>query len=350
MVTINDVAKEAGVAISTVSNIINGKGNVSQKTKDKVQRVIDELGYQVDPVARRMKNGRSKMVGMIITDFSRIFFAPVIRRCREIASTMGYTLMCVETNDDFKLEKQHISLMQKNRFDAIILNTVADIDDTEYYQQLRALSYRDKNIPVVCIERDLASHGLDSVETDNYSGAVKATNHLISLGCRNIMHITGPVNSWPAERRVRGFCETIEEHTDINQQIVLGDFSPYSGYNAVRNIVVNPNKLPFDAIFASNDQMAVGAMKALQEMNVEIPEQVCIVGYDDSFVASLIEPSLTSVHVSGSNIGAEAIRMVLERIEGDAQPARCGQIDTGLVVRRSTDNDIYVSKDYLNWW
>lgn len=349
MVTINDVAKKAGVAISTVSNFINGTRHVSDETAHRVMRAIEELGYQADPVARSMKSGSSRMIGMIITSFSRIFFAPVIRRCREVASAKGYTLMCVETNDDFELEKQYIHLMKGNRFDAIILDTVAELADAAYYKQLRTLAYRGKPIPVVCIERDVTAHGLDSVGPDNYDGAAKATGHLIGLGCRRLLHITGPENSWPAKRRARGFGETAEKHPGVRQQVVLGDFSPHSGYNAVRGAAMGPGALPFDGIFASNDQMAVGAMKALQEMGVRVPEQVRVAGFDDSFVSSLVEPSLTSVHVSGADIGTEAIRMALERIAGDDRPARCHQVDTGLVVRHSTDKAIFVAKDFPNW-
>jgi len=349
MANINDVAKKAGVAISTVSYIINGTRNVSPEITERVMKAIDELDYQIDPIARSMRNGSSRMIGLIITSFSRIFFAPVIRRCREIASSQGYTLMCVETDDDFELEKNYIDLMRGNRFDAIILDTVADLDDSAYYEKLQALAYRKKRIPVVCIERDMTEFGLDSVEADNYNGAVKALNHLISLGSKKIMHITGPANSFPAERRMRGFKETIEKHPEVEQLVVAGDFSPKSGYDAVCNTLVKRNELPFDAVFASNDQMAVGAIKALQEMGVSIPDEVKVVGFDDSFIASLLEPSLTSVHVSAAGIGTVAIRLALERISNVDQPARCRQVDTGLVVRQSTDKDTYISKNFSNW-
>jgi len=349
MVTIRDVAEKSGVAISTVSNIINDTRSVSPEITKRVLAVIKDLGYEADPIARSMKGGSNRMIGMIITSFQRIFFASLISRCREIASAQGYTLMCMETNDDFELEEQYVRLMKCNRFDAIILNSVAEFDNKQYYEELRTLSYRGKRVPVVCIGRNMMEYDLDSVGLDNYDGAVMATNHLISLGCKRVMHITGPSKAWPTKRRILGYCDTIEQHHLSDKKIVEGDFSTKSGYEAVRNTVVSRNKLPFDGIFASNDQMAVGALKALLDLGVDVPDTVKVVGFDDSFVASLVEPSLTSIHVSGASMGAEALRMALERISDLDLPPRYWPTKTELVVRKSTVKDIYVSTDYSNW-
>lgn len=349
MATITDVARKAGVAISTVSNIINGTRNVSPETTQKVLQVIEELGYETDPVARNMKSSRSSMIGVIITNYRRVFFAPILRHCREIAAAQGYNLMCIESNDDFSLEKEYVKIMRNNRFDAIILDSVAELDNEKYFHYLRTLSTKGKRIAVVCIERDASMHGLDSVEADNYMGACGAMDHLLSFGCKSILHITGPMNSWPAERRAQGYCDRIAAAPGLKQHIVFGDFSPKSGYDAVKKALLSNMKLPFDGIFSSNDQMAIGAMKALKELRVGVPDDVKVVGFDDSFVASLIEPSLTSVHVSGSSIGSEAMRMALERIADFSRPARCWKIETGLVVRKSTDRNAYIAQDFVNW-
>ena len=349
MPTINDVAKKAGVAISTVSNIVNGKGNVSPHTTQKVMQVIEELGYEVDQVARNMKGAHSKMIGIVITNFSRVFFAPVLRYCREIADAQGYNLLCIESNDDFGLERQYINLMRNNHFDAIILDTVAEFDDEKYFDHLRNLTNRSKQIAVVCIERDLTGYGIDSVDVDNYAGAQKAMDHLASLGCKRILHITGPVNSWVAEWRARGYSDYINQIPDMEQTIVFGDFSPKSGYDAVRKLLMNNLEQPFDAIFASNDQMAVGAIKALHEHGIAIPDQVKVVGFDNTFVASLINPSLTSIHISRSQIGMHAMRMVLERINDPDKIARKHTVGTQLVVRESTDPNVYITQGFESW-
>ena len=349
MPTIIDVAKKAGVAISTVSNIVNKKGNVSKQTTQKVNRVIEELEYEVNPVARNMKSTHSNMIGIVITNFSRIFFAPVLRYCREIAEAQGYNLLCIESNDDFKLEQQYINMMKNNHFDAIILDTVAGLDDKEYFESLQRLTSRGKRIAVVCIERDLTGYGLDSVDVSNFAGSQKAMEHLTACGCKRILHITGPVNSWAAEWRARGYSDHINRQSDAEHLIAIGDFSPKSGYDAVRKLLMNNLTPPFDAIFASNDQMAVGAIKALQKHGISIPEQVKVMGFDDSFVASLIDPALTSVHVSRSQIGMQAMRMVLERINDPDIPPSKYTVETQLVVRESTDPNVYIAPDFDNW-
>ena len=349
MANIVDVAKKAGVAISTVSNIINGTRYVSPETTQRVLQVIQELGYETDPIARQMKSGRSNMIGIIITNFSRVFFAPVLRHCREIAAAQGFTLMCIESNDDFELEQQYVNTLRQNRFDAIILDTVAEPDHYEYFEKLRTLSCKGKQIAVVCLERNCIEYGLDSVEPDNYSGAVLATEHLLKFGCENILHITGPVNSLSAEKRVRGYNDTINRYPKLKPQIALGDFSSQSGYDAVKKMILRNRELPFDAIFASNDQMAVGALKALKECHVRVPQEVRVVGFDDSFVASLVDPSLTSIHISRSNIGIEAMNMVLDRLEDFSADAHCSAIETNLIVRKSTDSNAYIAPGFADW-
>jgi len=349
MSTIIDVAKKAGVAISTVSNVLNGKGNVSAKTTQKVRDAIDSLGYEVNPVARNMKSASSKMIGIVVTNFGRVFFAPILRYCREIAESHGYNLLCIESNDDFELEKQYINLMKNSNFDAIILDTIAEIDNKEYFEHLRTLSNRNKRIAVVCIERNLAEFGLDSVDVNNYGGAQKAMCHLSAIGCKKILHITGPINSWAAEGRARGYSDYINNVHKSKQLIAFGDFSPQSGYSVVKKLLMNSLELPFDAIFASNDQMAVGAIKALHELGISVPGEIKVVGFDDSFVASLVNPSITSVHISRSQIGMHAMRMILDRIINPDKPVCNHTIDTQLVVRESTESNVYIAMDFENW-
>lgn len=350
MANIVDVAKRAGVAISTVSNIINGTRYVSPEITQKVLQVIEELGYETDPIARRMKGARSDMIGIIITNFSRVFFAPVLSQCREIASAHGFTLMCVESNDDFELEKQYVNIMKKNSFDAIILDTVAELDNYKYYEELRTLSSKGKRVSVVCLERDCSEYGLNSVEPDNYKGAVVATEHLLNLGCENILHVTGPINSLSAEKRVRGYTDTINSRQNMTPQIAFGEFSLKSGYDIVKKTLVQNRVIPFDAIFASNDQMAVGAMQALKEFRIRVPEDVRVVGFDDSFVASLVDPSLTSIHISRSVIAFETMKMVLDCLEDVASPARHFSVEANLMVRKSTDPNVYIPSGFAADW
>ena len=346
MATIHDVAKRAGVAISTVSNMINGTKYVSPETTARIVAAIEELGYEADPVARNMKSARSNMIGVIITNFSRVFFGRLLRECRAIATARGFHLMCIDANDEFELEQQYVNTMRKNRFDAIILDTVADPDNADYFRQLKLMAATGKKTAVISIERDLTAYGIDSVEADNYGGARTATRHLLECGCRRLLHITGPQNSWAAENRVRGFMDELKDGR-AEGRTVYGDFSPQSGYDAtVRALRNGP---AFDGVFASNDQMAVGALSALREAGVRVPEDVRVIGFDDSFVASLVRPPLSSVRMPADMLGRHAMELALSRIENYSAPARLRSIETGLVVRSSTDPDAVEKEGFRNW-
>lgn len=352
MATITDVAKKVGVAISTVSNVLNGVKYVSPETTKRVLEAVDALGYVANPIAHNMKSARSNMIGVIITNFSRIFFSSVLRKCREIAEEKGFQLMCIDTNDDFNQEKQYVGMMKQHRYDAIILDTVADLDDRAYFTYLKNLSPGGKKTAIICLERDLAEYGIDSVDADNFGGAQKAVGHLISCGCKKIIHIAGTTNSWAAECRARGYCDRIRMEPGAFENIILGDFSPQSGYDAIKQLLASRSariNLPFDGIFAANDQMAVGAIKALQELHIRVPEDVKVVGFDDTFVAPIIDPSLTSIHVPGTAMAQAAMNMAIARILDDTLPSAQQMVPTELVVRRSTDITACLPKTFVNW-
>lgn len=351
MATINDVAKRAGVAISTVSHIINGTKYVSDEVTARVLEAIKELNYEVDPVARNMKAARSKTIGIIVTNISRIFFPPVIRSARKEAAQHGYSLMAVDSDDDIAQEKSYVNLMRQNRFDGIILDSVADLADTNYLNEIAKLSHRNKRVFVVSIERNLESFGIDSLVPDNYSGAKMATEHLIRCGCRRVLHITGPVNSYMAKERIKGYSDAVRESGFQlkRDDIALGDFSPQSGYEIIRRYIKNGTLLKYEGIFTANDQMAVGAVKALREAGIRIPDDIKVAGFDDTFAASIIDPPLTTVHVSGSKIGREALKILLKRIKDPDGAPKCRKIETRLVVRRSTDSGAGGEWDFGNW-
>ena len=351
MTNIHDVAKKADVAISTVSNVISGKKYVSEEVKQKVLEVIKELEYEVDPIARSMKADFSKKIGVIITNMSRIFFPPLVRNVEKIADANDYTVVTLDTNDDFEKEMEYVNYLCRNRFDGIIIDSVSDIDAFDYFKKLSALKNRKKSIAVVSIERNMSAYGIDSVVSDNYTGAKSGTLHLISQGCNRIIHITGPLNSNMAENRLKGYLDAINE-ADINYlntEIAFGDFSPQSGYNIVKKYIENQSIYTYDAIFASNDQMAVGVLKALKESQIPVPEKIKVMGFDDSFVSSIVDPSLTTVKVSSGDMGKVAAEILFRRIENPNKNPECRTIPAELVVRKSTDNNIPEDWDLMNW-
>lgn len=349
MASIKDVAKKAGVSISTVSNVINGKKYVSEELKQKINNVISELHYEVDPVARSLKSKKTMSIGVIITNINRVFFPQVIKGIQDTASSKGYSITCCNTDDSFEMEKHFVQMLESNWLDGIILDSVADTGEHGYFESLANLGNSKKKIPVLSIERKLGSYGIDSIVVNNQEGGRIAARHLIDCGCRKILHITGPVNSCMVTDRILGYREELARNNiEYNDKLIIdGDFSPLSGYRAVKQILLGGEE--FDGIFAANDQMAIGAMKALKEQGFNIPEDIKVVGFDNTFVASIVEPSLTTINVPKYKLGTLAAETLINRIENDSAGTSSLELPINLIVRQSTDLRGDKNWDLFGW-
>ena len=223
--------------------------------------------------------------------------------------------------------------------DGILLNSVAQVNNDEYYKWLSNIKNGDKPIPIVSLERDLTRYSIDSVCIENINSAVIATRHLLQHGCHNIIHIAGPKDFPIADDRAEGFLQAVQEK-NVNYRIVHGDFTPNSGYACTRSLLNNGTI--FDGLFCANDAMAVGALKALREYNINCPDEVRIVGFDNSYIASLIRPSLSTIHVPQRGIGAKAVEQLMVRINKVSDsPAQLTQLPTRFITRRSSDPEQY---------
>ncbi len=299
MVGIKDVAKEAGVSIATVSNVISGTKRVSEQLRQKVSLAIDKLGYEVNTVASSLKSKKTNTIGIIIPNINRIFFPQVIRGIQDGLSELGYNLMLCDTNDDIKKERFFIQMLKSSWADGMIIASVADEDDRDYIRMLSNLSMRDKRIPVVVLEREFAGSKVNSVRVDNFQAGRIATRHLLDSGCKNILHISGPRYSCLVNARIKGYTEELRAEDSTMEPIILeGDFSPLSGYQVIKNYPLKQKRI--DGIFAANDQMAIGALNALKEGGYQIPNDIKIIGFDNTFVASIVEPSITTINVPKS--------------------------------------------------
>lgn len=335
MAGIKDVAEKAGVSISTVSNVINNTKYVSDELKTRINGIIDELQYEVDPVARSLKSKKTMTIGVVITNINRIFFPQVIKGIQDCAARNGYNLTFCSSNDNFGDERKFIQMLESSWVDGIILDSVADANDSEYFHYLSSLGNKKKSIPVVSLERRV--EGINSVVVNNRQGGSMAARHLIDCGCRSIVHITGPLNSCIAQDRLYGYkAELLKDNLKLDDgMIVEGDYSPLSGYHAIRQILMAG--IDVDGIFAANDQMAIGAIKALKENGVKIPEDVRVVGFDNTFVASIVEPALTTVNVPKYRMGDAAVEMLVRRIEDQSAEACSSELPINMIVRQSTN-------------
>ena len=337
MITIKDVARRAGVSISTVSHVINGTKHVSDETADKVNRAIKELNYKTNIFAKNLKSQETKRIGVVVLDMCGLFFPYVTREIFRIASDNGYGITIYDTNGDFEQEKAAIRDLADNYVDGIILSSTVHMDQKEEYAKWlhQLLDNGPKSIPLVMLERDFSSYGFDSINTNTYIGAINAMQHLIDSGCRHIAHIRFPREK---EGRYRAFCDVLENnHIPLDMNYVEpGDLSHISGYNCMKKLF--QKKIPIDGLFTVNDQTAVGAIRAIQEEGYRIPQDIKVIGFDNVFICSNLNPPLSSVHLDKNELGARAIHALLARIQGTApeEPIK-DTLDSYLVVRTSTD-------------
>jgi DNA-binding LacI/PurR family transcriptional regulator len=276
-------------------------------------------------------------IGVIITNINRVFFPQVIKGIQDAATQNGYSITFCNSNDSFEMEQRFVQMLESSWLDGIILDSVADVGQKEYFKKLSGLGNEKKRIPVVSIERRIDDLLIDSVVVNNEDGGSMAARHLIECGCSKIAHITGPTNSCMVLDRLNGCKKELQSRGMqlSDSRVVEGDFSPLSGYHAVKQLLLKG--VDFDGIFAANDQMAIGAIKAIKEQGYHVPEDIRVVGFDNTFVSSIVEPSLTTINVPKYKMGTSAVEALMKRIENDSGEAACIELPINLVVRQSTE-------------
>lgn len=355
---IKDVAKRAGVSISTVSNVLNKSRYVSPELVRRVEAAVEELSYEVNPMGRGLKNNKTGTIGVITEDMCGVFYPYVVKGINEVAMERGYQITICDTQGTYgdqtalQREREFFQKFVANRVDGIIFVSLVPNEEKEkYFSEIKKMAGKYKNIALVSIERDFTSEGIDSVYFDGFANAKIAVQHLIDCGCRKICHITGPQALQIAQERVVGYKCCMEENglpVDEERMIVNGDYSHQSGYSAIKQLLAMTPDL--DGVFCGNDQMAIGAIKYLKEIGKRIPEDVKLVGYDDVFLASVVEPSLSTIHIQKKRVGIEAAKILFDRIDSDCERKPKGiKKDGRLIVRKSTVHDAVEDWDVVEW-
>jgi LacI family transcriptional regulator len=328
MTTIKDVAREAGVSIATVSRVLNNVGPVDEATRKMVKAAARHLKYVPNSLGRGLSIRRTDAIGLLLPDLFGEFFSEVIRGADETAQKFGYHLL-VSSSHSSREEIAGALKTMRGRVDGLVIMS-PDIDTQTLEQNL------PHNHPVVLVNCPVDNASFDSLNVDNYGGAFQMVKHLIGHGHQRIAIITGTPGNSDAVDRLRGFRDAMAEAGQPVDEdlIVAGEFSETSGYEATRTLLgraVRPT-----AIFASNDSMAIGALSALREQDVRIPQEIALAGFDDTPIGVFLSPALTSVRVDIYNLGVLAIRNVLEAVrEKDAHKKRQTVLPTTLSTRES---------------
>ncbi|GIF17704.1 LacI family transcriptional regulator [Actinoplanes tereljensis] len=329
-ITIADVAARAKVSKTTVSRVLNGKGELDESTAARVRAVIDELGYVPSSRAVGLARGRTRVVGMLVPSLTWPWIGEVIQGAVDVLETERYGLLLFTCNRGEESMRQFGAQVSAKSFDGLLV--IEPEGTLDYIANLHR-----RGLPVVLIDdRDQTSGEIPSVGTTNHDGAGSAARHLLGIGRRSPLVITGPERFGCTSQRTDGFAAVYADagHPIPAERTSLGDFTVDCGIAAVQTALAN--NITFDAVFAHNDLSALGAMQALQDTGRRVPQDVAVVGFDDIPTAAHTQPPLSTVHQPLREMGEAAARTLLAHFEGTPLPNRPTVIPASFVTRGST--------------
>lgn len=329
-VNIKTVAREAGVSTQTVSRVVNNRPDVAPETRQHVQSVIDRLGYRPNALARGLIARRSKALGVVTNSFDDFFFMKVIGGAEAEARAHGYRFMLSSAAPDETDQQAYVRLLGERYVDGVL---IVRHNDERSADALHALL--EYGVPLATTATYLENTPLTVVDVDNVDGGRRAVGHLCGYGHRAIAQITGPLSMRAAADRVRGYHQALADVAAVPDSRLSrqGNWTYESGFRAAHSLI--EAGVRFTAIFAHNDEMAIGALAACHAANLHVPANISVVGYDDIAASAYSIPALTTVRQPIADIGRLAARLLIQRIEGDDIAPTTTLLQTELVVRDS---------------
>ncbi len=307
MATIQDVAQHAHVSIATVSRVLNGTTYVNEEVAARVRAAVKELHYQPSRAAQAMRANRSKIIGLLISDIQNPFFTALIRGVEDVANRNGYSLILCNSDENPRKEQQYIEVLCSERVAGAIV-----VPTSENSQKLRL--FREYEIPFVSVDRRVKDRTTDAILIDNVNGAYEAVMHLISNGYRRIGVITGPVSTTTGRERLEGYRKALREAGFVSDPALecIDDFKSVGGYKGANTLL--DLEQPVDALFVTNNLMTLGALEAIHERHLHIPDDIAIVGFDEMPWAALSSISLTTVTQPVYELGSTAAIRLFQKL------------------------------------
>ncbi len=326
--TLKMVAERAEVSVNTASRAINNKPDINEETKKRVLRIAKELGYIRNAAAVALRTKKTRTIGVVIADNSNPFYAEVLNGIEVAAREKNYHIILANTQRDYKKEEEAINLLLAKRVDGLLIAPVQDRDD-----DIRKLI--KTNLPFVIVGRDFENIEIDVVYNDEIKGGFLATEYLIKKGHKRIALIDGFLYKSPAKGRLEGYKKALNEYgIPLDDSLIsVGDINLEDGYERTRQML--GKNLNFTAIFAYNDMMAFGAMQAIKEKGLRIPEDIGLVGYDDISFSSLMDPALTTIRLNKQELGIESVKLLLSRINGNRKIDQKIMLDGDIIARKT---------------
>jgi LacI family transcriptional regulator len=332
-----EVARRAGVSITTASRVLNGVDYpVAAATRRRVLRAADELSYAPSALARALVTRRSKMIGVLVGDIADPYFAEIARGIEDIARDEGYLVVICNTDRDPATERRYVSTLSEYRAEALILVGGEGTDPADQRAMARLFAAMGPR-KTVMLALAGSRTGLAAIDIDHESAAGDMTQHLLELGHRAVGYIGGPRGVVTARAREAGFREALRAAGLTPAITREGDFTYAGGLNAARGILEQRLETRITAIFAANDQMALGALAAAREAGIRVPNDLSIVGFGDTAAAEQAVPPLTTVRIPSHKLGETAMRACLKAIEANGEvPIEPQLLPYRIVVRASS--------------
>ena len=327
--TAKEVAKKAGVSIATVSRVVNKQASVSPEVRARVLQTIKTLGYQPSRTAQRLRAKRGYVIGVVISDIQNPFFTAVVRGIEDVAYQHGYSLILCNSDEDSDKERLYLDVMRAEAVAGVILATT--VEDNPGVRNLT-----DNGIPVVAMDRQLTDQSIDSVLVDSVQGTIEAISHLINLGHRRIGFIGGPVTITTMRERRDGYLLAHQQHgLPVSPELMRFD-SPKQAGGYASALELLQQEPAITALFAGNNLIATGALKAIHERGLRIPQDISVVSFSDMPWAPLLQPPLTVISQPDYELGQKAAELLVERLEHPDKAVSHLQLSLKFVVRAST--------------
>jgi DNA-binding LacI/PurR family transcriptional regulator len=328
--TIKDVAKRAGVAISTVSAVINRSAPVSPRTIERVERAIAEIGYLPHGAAQSLRSGQSRMIGLIVPNITNPHFSATARIIENVCLSAGYMSMVYSTGQDPERESRILKIMRQQRVAGLII--IPTKSDIEHGERLKA----EIHVPTVLLDMYVEGLPYDVIKLDNVKATRLATEHLIALGHRRIAVTTGIAGLATSEDRLAGYLEAHAAHgIDVDKSLLLrGDFEQDLAFQSVTEIMQTPS--PPSAILSISNMMTLGVLLALRKLDLRVPEDVSLVGVDDFDFAEIMNPPPTVIRVPVPEMAERAIAILLDEIASKRKPSAVRQVFSPTLIERAS--------------
>ncbi|APY00956.1 LacI family DNA-binding transcriptional regulator [Lacinutrix venerupis] len=332
--TIKDIANVLNISPAAVSKALHDDSRISDKTKKAVRQVAKNLNYQPNHLASALRKGKSNLVGVIVPKTNSNFFSSVIEHMEAVLNKAGYNIIITQSNESFAKECRSIDTLLFTQVDGIIASMANETVDLSYYEKIKS-----KGIPLILFDRGENDLNVDYIGIDDYQSSHMIIEHLIAKGCKRVAHIGGYRRTRIFNNRIRGYIDAIKKHNlPIDNELLIESNLTLEDGRLQMKKLLKLKQRP-DAVYAASDYAALGALQVLNEKNIKVPEEICLVGFGNEPFTSLVTPSITTVKQHSKQIGKIAAETFIKRIKDKNWKPTLEKniLKAELIIRKSSD-------------